>query len=269
MLPHTNGRSSMKRRNFIHSALAAGVAAGAPAGAAPEGAPQYLRLTWFRSRRDLDLERLRGFLGNTVVPALGRARVSPVGAFQVSVGPENPSILIVSPFASLAAFEESWRKVAADDQYARGRDAFDEKWDLAYDHVEESLLRGFRTFPGIELPKPQAGKANLFELRIYESRRFGAHTRKAAMSDGGEIAIFRRVGINPVFFGTTLFGPRVPSLTYMVYYPTWEARAEAWSKFGGDPEWKKLSTAPGNTDRELVTKISNQLLQPLPFSEIK
>ena len=89
------------------------------------------------------------------------------------------------------------------------------------------------------------------------------------MFDGGEIDIFRRVGINPVFFGSTVFGSRMPNLTYMVYYPAWEARAEAWSRFASDPDWKKLSTAPGNVDRELVSIISNQLMSALPFSQLK
>jgi hypothetical protein len=30
-----------------------------------------------------------------------------------------------------------------------------------------------------------------------------------------------------------------------------------------------MSTAPGMTDRELVCRISNQFMTPLPFSEIK
>jgi hypothetical protein len=61
----------------------------------------------------------------------------------------------------------------------------------------------------------------------------------------------------------------MPNLTYLVYYPSWESRAEAWSKFAQDAEWKQMSTAPGGTDRELVTSISNQLMVPLPFSHIR
>jgi hypothetical protein len=169
----------------------------------------------------------------------------------------------------MAAIQETRDQLQRDEKWMRESAAFDEKWDLAYERGELSLLRGFRTCPGIELPKVEAGKPNLFELRTYESRNLTAHARKVAMFDGGEIGIFRRLGINPVFFGTTVFGTRMPSLTYMVYYPTWEARAEAWSKFGADAEWKKLSTSPGNADREIVSNISNLLLTPLPFSQIK
>ena len=46
------------------------------------------------------------------------------------------------------------------------------------------------------------------------------------------------------------------------------AKDAAWSKFGTDPEWKKLSTTPGYTDPEIVSNISNVLLRPAPYSQI-
>ena len=33
---------------------------------------------------------------------------------------------------------------------------------------------------------------------------------------GGELALFREVGMDPVFFGEALLGTRVPNLTYML-----------------------------------------------------
>ena len=96
-------------------------------------------------------------------------------------------------------------------------------------------------------------------MRIYESRNLQGHVRKVAMFDNGEIDIFRRVGITPVFFGSTVYGPNLPNLVYMICFPSIEARSEAWGKFGQDPDWKRISTAPGSADRELVSRISNQL----------
>jgi predicted outer membrane protein len=259
----------MKRRKFVHSALAAGVAAGAPGVPAADPQAGYVTLGWLRARRDQDLDRLRAFLGTSLVPAYNRAGVQPVGAFQVMIGPDNPSFLMAAAYPSMAAIEAARAKLALDRAWVREVAEFDAKWDLAYERGELSLLRCFRTMPGIELPRVEAGRANLFELRVYESRNVTAHHRKVAMFDEGEIAIFRRLGIHPVFFGSTIFGARLPSLTYMVRYPSWEARAEAWSKFSQDPEWKKMSTAPGNADRELVSSISNQLMTALPFSQIR
>ncbi len=256
----------MRRREFIGAAVAAGVSL---TEARAQADARYIAMEWYRLRRDQDPQRLRDFLASSAVPALNRAGIQPVGAFQVSVGPDNPSILIVKPYSSLAAIQEASDKLAADDRFTAAHKALDEKWELAYDRIECSLLRGFKSMPGIEVPKVETGRTNLFELRIYESRNYAGHVRKVAMFDDGEIDLFRRMGINPVFFGSTIFGPNMPNLAYMVSFPSIEARAQAWSAFGQHPEWKKMSTVPGATDRELVCRISNQLMTPLPFSQIK
>jgi len=260
----------MRRRRFIQSAVAGGFAAGIPlwSGAAEDNC-QYLTMEWYRCRRDLDVQRLRDFLGNSLVPAANRAGVKTVGAFQTSIGPDSPSILLIAHYPSMAAIQEAAAKLAQDEKYMSDQAALDEKWELAYERREASLLRTFKSMSGLEVPKIEAGKTNVFELRLYESRNMLGHTKKVAMFDHGEIDIFRRTGINPVFFGSTVFGPRMPNLVYMVSFPSLEARGEAWGKFGQDPEWKKISTVPGSTDRELVSSISNQILTPLPFSQVR
>jgi hypothetical protein len=247
----------MRRRRFLEATAAAGLAAGLSRTAtAAETNPRYLTLEWYRGRRDQDVQRVRDFLGNSTRAAYERAGARPSLLFQVSVGPESPSLLLVSEHASLAALEQLVHKLAGDEKYSSDLAALDEKWDLAYDRRESWLLRGFRTFPGIEAP----GASTLFELRMYESRNTRAHLKKVAMFDEGEIDIFRRAGMQPIFFGSTVFGTSMPNLVYMVGFPSIAARTDAWSKFGQDPEWKKMSTAPGNSDRELVSRISNQLL---------
>jgi hypothetical protein len=88
------------------------------------------------------------------------------------------------------------------------------------------------------------------------------------MFNTGEIAIFRRTGLTPVFFGDTLIGARQPNLTYLLTFPDMAAREKSWDTFRSDPEWKKLSATPGYTDPEIVTNISNTLLKPAPYSQI-
>ena len=59
-------------------------------------------------------------------------------------------------------------------------------------------------------------KSRILELRIYESHSTKAGQKKIEMfNEGGEIAIFRKTGLRPVFFGETLIGPLMPNLTYM------------------------------------------------------
>jgi hypothetical protein len=141
---------------------------------------------------------------------------------------------------------------------------------VPYVRIEASLLRGFDTMPGVvALPTEGRTAGRLFELRTYESNNMESLRRKIGMFDNGEIAIFRKCGIEPVFFGETLFGRNLPNLTYMVAYDDWAGREKAWKAFGGSPEWKELRSKPGLSDAEIVSNISNTLLSPLPFSDIR
>ena len=85
---------------------------------------------------------------------------------------------------------------------------------------------------------------------------------------GGELAIFRRVGLTPVFFAEALFGNDLPNLTYMLTYPDLATREKNWTTFANDPEWKKLSATPGYTNAEIMASINNVLLRPAGYSQI-
>jgi hypothetical protein len=113
-----------------------------------------------------------------------------------------------------------------------------------------------------------AAKSRLFELRTYESHSKKANQKKIEMFNEGELAIFRRAGLAPVFFGETLIGPKQPNLIYLLAFDDMAAHDKCWAAFGGDPEWKKLSSTPGYTDAEIVTNISNVFLKPMACSQI-
>jgi hypothetical protein len=72
--------------------------------------------------------------------------------------------------------------------------------------------------------------------------------------------------MTPVFFGETLVGPKMPSLTYMITFADMASRDRAWSAFSKDPEWKALSADPQYRDN--VSAISDIILQPTSYSQI-
>ena len=55
----------------------------------------------------------------------------------------------------------------------------------------------------------------------------------------------------------------------MLSYEDLASRDRLWKAFGADPEWQKLRAQPGLSDAEIVSNISNQILRPLNFSEIR
>ena len=87
-------------------------------------------------------------------------------------------------------------------------------------------------------------------------------------SDEGELAIFRRVGLTPVFFAETILGAAMPNLTYMLVFPDDDGRTAAWNRFRVDKEWLKLRAIPEYADKEVVSRITNKLLTPAEYSEI-
>jgi hypothetical protein len=124
--------------------------------------------------------------------------------------------------------------------------------------------------PAVQPPPSDAKRPpRIFELRTYESNNGTTLARKIRMFNEGEAAIFKRLGMQPVFFGETIVGSKMPSLTYMLSYDDLAARDRLWKEFGADPEWQKLRSKPGYSDAEIVSNISNQILRPLPFSEIR
>ena len=139
----------------------------------------------------------------------------------------------------------------------------------AYMRVDSFLLAAFAGMPKLELPPGAAeNKPRIFELRTYESHSKKANRTKIEMFNSAEIAIFRRTGLRPVFFGETMVGAGMPSLTYMLTFADMEERTRSWAAFVADPEWKKLSSTPGYTDPEIVSNITNVILSPTPYSQI-
>lgn len=241
-----------------------------PGGAAePKSAIFELRQYKLRNTKDSMAQRTQDFIGGAYVPALQKAGFGPVGAFASVIGQDSPFLLLVTQFANLAAWESRREKLSADSDLKKAR----EGWyggGLQYTRMDVTLLKGFNSLPRIEVPAALPDKkTRLFELRTYESNNDTTLQRKIRMFEEGEIALFRKMNIMPVFFGEAITGNNMPNLTYMVAYDDFAAREKAWTAFGGSPEWAKMRSEPGVSDAEIVSNISNSLLRPLPFSALK
>lgn len=257
----------MRRRHFLTASAAAGLATAAPADT-PKNA--WFHLTYYYMRNGTQVERTTQYLRDVWMPAAKRHEVGPVGLFNPVMAERSPFVLVLASYPSLAAFETAHDKFAADQEFQKGWDQYNNIADPEYVRLESSLLRAFNGFPAIEVPANDGKRpARIFELRTYESVNEKASKRKIGMFESGEIAIFRKVGMIPVFFGQGQVGTNLPKLTYMLSYDDLEARDRVWRAFGSDPEWRKLRSQPGLSDAEIVSNISNSILRPLPFSQIR
>ena len=260
----------MDRREFL---AATAVAAVSPLphveALAQSAAREYIELRRYHLLPGPKQRVFIDFIGSAAIPAMNRAGVGPVGAFTVVYGENEPSLLLVVRHPTLDSVVSLRERLASDVVYARdGAAILDAPLaDPAFVRVESTLLRTFDAMPTVE-PSPGAGKAShrIFELRTYESHSDRAALNKLKMFNAGEVPIFRRAGLTPVFFGETVIGAKMPSLTYMLSFTDMPAREAAWGKFGQDPEWKTLSADPQYRDN--VSAISDIILQPTSYSQI-
>jgi hypothetical protein len=259
----------MKRRVFIQTTLAALGTSAVVAGAAESEQPGQefyeLRVYSLHPGKQPLLDR---YLAEAFIPAVKRAGSGPVGVFAEDAGNDlrKVYVLIVHPspeqitgLPARLAGDEAYQKAAAEYLAAPASDP-------VYIRIESSLLAAIAGMP--QLVRPDTSRPRLLNLRIYESHNERAAAKKIEMFNQGELAIFRRVGLTPVFFGATIAGALMPNLTYMLVFPDEAGRAAAWSRFGKDSDWQKLKATPGYTDKEIVSHITNKLLTPATYSEI-
>jgi hypothetical protein len=261
----------MKRRHILSSSL---LASSAALGFTPtqKKANSIIELRTYKLRNTMDRmgQRLNDYLSKHRLPALQRAGISKVGYFGNIIGEGSPYTMEVAEYKSLAHLESTWDTLAADKVFAEANQAIDSLGSPSFLRIDSSLLRSFDGLPSLEMPKIETGRAaRVFELRTYESNSYGSLAKKIGMFNNGEIAIFRKTGLNPVFFGETIAGANAPNLTYLLWYDSLAAREANWKAFVAHPEWDKLKATPGLSDAEVVSNISNSLLSPTAYSPIR
>ncbi len=259
----------MRRRTFLAaSGLATAISLNQLAGAAdqPSSGKQYLELRHYALSSAEKQGVFDRFLAEAAIPALNRLGVGPVGVFGMAEG-DDAGLWVLLPHASLESAATANSKMLVNEQYQEaGRAVLSCPKDApAYERLESSLLLAFDQCPKVEVPSRK--DTRVFQLRIYESHNTIMAKRKIEMfNEGGEIALFRRTGLTPVFFGESLIGSKMPNLTYMVGFDDAEAQKKAWQTFGAHPEWKALRSKP--YFKNTVSNITNLVLRPTASSQI-
>ncbi|MFC1543540.1 NIPSNAP family protein [Candidatus Neomarinimicrobiota bacterium] len=263
----------MKRRDFIAAtALAGAVPLTTVAAAAAQRGPgrEYYELRKYQLLGSGQRRRLDAFLRDVALPAWNRLDINPVGVFTVVYGPNRPTVYVLLPHKSLESFAAADTRLMADADYLKGGADFLDlpPSDPPYVRIESSLMAAFMKLPSLVVPEGAAEqRSRIFELRTYESHNKIKAKKKIEMfNEGGEIAIFLKTGLKPVFFGETLIGPNMPNLTYMLVFDDMVQRDASWPVFSRSPEWRKLSADPAYADT--VSNITDIFLRPARYSQI-
>jgi hypothetical protein len=264
----------MQRRAFLHSTAVAGLAAGtllrsASADDKPASAREFYELRTYTLKDDAQRKLVDEYLEKAFIPAMNRLGSAAVGVF--SEQKLNAPVYVLIPHASIEQFLKSTDALMADAEYTKaGADYLTvEVPNKAYERIDSSLLQALEGHPKMALP-PQAKdkKAHIVQLRIYESPSETAGKKKIEMFNKGEIDAFKRSGTNPVFFSETIIGAKRPSLTYMLSFDDKPALEKAWGVFVKDPDFHKMIGMAEYSDKKIVSKINNSILNTASYSQI-
>jgi len=236
--------------------------------AAAEASREYYELRRYEIETEQQKAGFDKFLSEAAIPALNRLGVKRVGVFYPTEGISPIYILLVHPwFLSFVTLTQS---LSDDAKFLEKGTAFVNAPASApaYKTLETQLMQAFEGMPRLERPVDTPGR--VFQLRTYESPSEKTGLKKIEMFNTAEIAIFRKVGLHPVFFGQTLAGTKMPNLTYMLGFKDMDESKANWKVFGADPDWRTLLAMPEYADKEILRAkgITNLYLKPASYSQI-
>lgn len=267
----------MKRRSFVKASLLTGSLSGISnmAGFASDhsatqkkGKEEFYELRTYLLKNQEQQKLVEDYFRDAAIPALNRLGSRNIGVFRELTPGEVAKLFVLIPFPSLGDFLRVHERLANDAAYLKTGALYLEApaTAAAYERIESSIFKAFSGMPKIEVPEK---KSRIFELRRYESSGEMAAKKKIEMfNSAGEISIFKRVGLTPVFFGEALIGQAMPNLTYMLTFDDMAEHDQNWKTFGSDPDWKKISAMPEYANAKIVSKITRTFLTPADFSQV-
>jgi hypothetical protein len=209
---------------------------------------------------------MNAFLKETFIPAINRIGIEPVGVFH---SPDEISpIYVLLCYRKIESCVTMMQQLLADQTFMSRGSVFlaAPAANPAYKRMESTLMVAFSGMPHLE--RPVAAEGRVFQLRTYESPSILTGQKKIEMFNQGELDIFRKTGLNPVFFGETLVGAKMPNLTYMLVFNSMEEQKANWQRFIADPDWQRLRAIPEYADDKILCGITNISLLPTDHSQI-
>lgn len=206
----------------------------------------YYQLKIYHLKTKQQQDRVENYLQNAYLPALHRTGIKLVGVFKpVETDTADLKIYVLVPFKSLEMLASLEQKINADQQYlADGKDYIDADYKNApFTRIENIVLQAFPKMPEPAVPALTLDKAErVYELRSYESPTEKYNVNKVKMFNvGDEVALFKRLNFNAVFYAEVLAGSHMPNLMYLTAFNNKADRDKHWDSFSNDPQWKTLT----------------------------
>ncbi|PRX38574.1 NIPSNAP family protein [Salegentibacter salegens] len=208
---------------------------------------------------------LHDYFKDALIPALNRQGIENVGAFEETGETLPKKIYLLIPYKNMQEYQDVTDDLEDDTQFQSGSETYQNTPPdkIPFERYESRFIRSSWGFANLVKPGDDLDQ---FELRIYESYNEDALRRKIKMFNEDEFEIFDNVGLEMVFFGKNISGGQMPSLTYMLAFEDKEKHQEAWSKFGNNPDWQRISIL--KEYENTVSDITRVFLKSLSYSQI-
>ena len=211
------------------------------------------------------------YLKEAFIPAMHRTGINKIGVFKPIEADTayGKLIYVFIPYKTADQYFKIIDILGKDPVYQQaGKDFLDAPYkNPPFSRYESIFMRAFAFMPQFKVyTYATSPSERIYELRSYESSTEAKALSKMHMfNEGGEIAIFEKVGSNAVFYGQVLFGSQKPRLMYMTTYADMKSHDEHWNVFRVHPDWLTLKAKEEYLNNTSKTK--PYLLHPTDYSD--
>jgi hypothetical protein len=232
----------------------------------------YYQIQVYRLSGKVQEEKVDQFLKNAYLPALHRAGIKTAGVFkpiETDTARAGKYVFVWIPFTSPDHFVKTLDALEKDAVYQKdGIDFLGAPYDQpVFIRKESILLKAFPLAPNFVIPSFSTPPSQrIYELRSYEGGTENLFRKKVQMfNEGGEIALFKSLDFNALFYAEVISGSTMPNLMYMTTFADMAAHDAHWNAFRNSPDWKKLSAL--TEYKNTVSKNVTILLHPTDYSD--
>ena len=211
---------------------------------APIAAPVDIGLYELRvyAAADGKMDALNARVRDHEIPLFKKHGMTPIGFFTPIVEAGKPAdnrLFYIMGYKDKAARDASWVDFAKDPDWAAAYKVANSNGALTTS-IATTLYAPTDYSP--KLNNQPAKSPRLFELRTYHAtpgKLESVHTRFRKHT----LEIFAKHGMTSMLYWRPLPGQAGmdDKLTYLLAFPSQEARNKSWTEFSADPEWKKVS----------------------------
>jgi len=231
----------------------------------------YYEIKIYRIDQPSQAATIDKYLKDAFIPAMHRAGIKPVGVFKPV---ENDAdfgnlIYVFVPYKTTDQYFKVSDILEKDQVYQQaGEDFLDAPAGTPpFARYESVFLKAFKFMPQMKVYNYTTPPSErIYELRSYESPTEAKALNKIQMfNEGGEIAIFEKIGSNALFYGQVLLGSQKPRLMYLTTYADMKSHDEHWNAFRNHPDWLTLKAKEEYQKNTSLTKAF--LCHPTDYSD--